>query len=111
MANLPISGLPQATSLDGTEILPFVQGGVTTQATAQDIPSIASLIQAEPGMWQDGWEDDVINTGTICTTSYTHVFEIFPFQHMSSGSNWIGLFFPGNVSTPLIQHATVDIKL
>ncbi len=37
MADLPISGLPTATSLDGTELLPFVQGGVTTQATAQDI--------------------------------------------------------------------------
>ena len=37
MANLPISGLPVASSLDGTELLPFVQGGVTTQATAQDI--------------------------------------------------------------------------
>lgn len=37
MPNLPISGLPSASSLDGTELLPFVQGGVTTQATAQDI--------------------------------------------------------------------------
>lgn len=37
MANLPISGLPTASALDGTELLPFVQGGVTTQATVQDI--------------------------------------------------------------------------
>jgi hypothetical protein len=37
MPNLPISGLPTASALDGTELLPFVQGGVTTQATAQDI--------------------------------------------------------------------------
>jgi hypothetical protein len=37
MANLPISGLPSSSALDGTELLPFVQGGVTTQATAQDI--------------------------------------------------------------------------
>jgi len=37
MPNLPISGLPAAASLDGTELLPFVQGGVTTQATVQDI--------------------------------------------------------------------------
>ena len=37
MADLPISGLPAASSLDGTELLPFVQAGVTTQATAQDI--------------------------------------------------------------------------
>lgn len=37
MADSKISALPSATSLDGTELLPFVQGGVTTQATAQDI--------------------------------------------------------------------------
>jgi hypothetical protein len=37
MANLPISGLPTASALDGTELLPFVQGGVTTQANVQDI--------------------------------------------------------------------------
>ena len=37
MADSKISGLPAASSLDGTELLPFVQGGVTTQATAQDI--------------------------------------------------------------------------
>ena len=37
MADLPISSLPTASALDGTELLPFVQGGVTTQATVQDI--------------------------------------------------------------------------
>jgi hypothetical protein len=37
MANLPISGLPTASALDGTELLPFVQGGVTTQANVQNI--------------------------------------------------------------------------
>lgn len=37
MSNLPISGLPTASTLDGTELLPFVQGGVTTQANVQDI--------------------------------------------------------------------------
>ena len=37
MPNLPISGLPTASALTGTELLPFVQGGVTTQANVQDI--------------------------------------------------------------------------
>ena len=37
MPNLPISGLPTASALDGTELLPFVQDGVTTQAIVQDI--------------------------------------------------------------------------
>jgi len=37
MANLSISGLPAVTSLDGTELLVNVQGGVTKQQTVQDI--------------------------------------------------------------------------
>jgi hypothetical protein len=37
MADLPISSLPTASALNGTELLPFVQGGVTTQATVQNI--------------------------------------------------------------------------
>jgi hypothetical protein len=37
MADLPISSLPTASALDGTELLPFVQDGVTTQAIVQDI--------------------------------------------------------------------------
>ena len=36
MANLPISGLPSASPLDGTELLVNVQGGVTKQQTVQD---------------------------------------------------------------------------
>jgi len=37
MPNLPISQLPLASALNGTEVLPLVQGGVTTQAIVQDI--------------------------------------------------------------------------
>ncbi|MDB4276934.1 hypothetical protein N9864_00265 [bacterium] len=36
MADSPISGLPAVTSLDGTELLVNVQGGVTKQQTVQD---------------------------------------------------------------------------
>jgi len=54
MADLPISGLPTITSLDGTELLPFVQGGVTTQGDVQDIlnanlPLTASSISVGSG--------------------------------------------------------------
>lgn len=50
MPNLPISGLPAASTLDGTELLPFVQGGVTKKQSVQQIlnanlPLTASSIQ------------------------------------------------------------------
>lgn len=37
MANTKISGLPVATTMTGTEVLPVVQGGVTTQATVAQL--------------------------------------------------------------------------
>lgn len=37
MPNLPISGLPSSSILTGIEVLPVVQGGVTSQANVQDI--------------------------------------------------------------------------
>ena len=37
MANLPISGLPNATSLQGDEAFVVVQGGVTKQSTIQNV--------------------------------------------------------------------------
>jgi hypothetical protein len=54
MPNLPISGLPTASLLTGTELLPFVQGGVTSQGTVSDIlnanlPLTASSISVGSG--------------------------------------------------------------
>ena len=46
MANLPISGLPTATSLDGTELLAAVQGSSTTKTTSQDIRDINTPLTA-----------------------------------------------------------------
>lgn len=37
MPNLPISGLPQATALDGTELFASVQGGVTKYTTVEEV--------------------------------------------------------------------------
>lgn len=42
MADLPISGLPAAGSLDGTELFAVVQGGVTKYTTAQNINYVTS---------------------------------------------------------------------
>lgn len=40
MADKKISQLPISTTLDGTELVPIVQGGVTVQATSQDIADL-----------------------------------------------------------------------
>jgi len=43
--NLPISGLPTASILNGTEALPIVQSGTTKQATTQDLLNNVQYIQ------------------------------------------------------------------
>jgi len=40
MADKRITELPSSVTLDGTEIVPIVQGGVTSQATTQDIADL-----------------------------------------------------------------------
>ena len=42
MADLPISGLPAAVALTGTELVPVVQSGVTVQTTVDDVAALAS---------------------------------------------------------------------
>ena len=90
MANLPISGLPQATSLDGTEILPFVQGGVTTQATAQDILN-ANLPVTSSGITVSG---DIVPTTSQGATLGT-IDKPFESIYLQSGSISIESDTPG----------------
>jgi hypothetical protein len=45
MADKKITELPISTTLDGTEIVPIVQGGVTSQATTQDIADLGGGTQ------------------------------------------------------------------
>lgn len=40
MADKKISQLPASTTLDGTELVPIVQGGVTVQATTQEVADL-----------------------------------------------------------------------
>lgn len=42
MVNIPISSLPAATTVSGTDVLPIVQGGVTKKANASLLPISAS---------------------------------------------------------------------
>ena len=96
MANLPISGLPTASALDGTELLPFVQGGVTTQATAQDILD-ANLPVTSSGIIVSGPIVPSVPSGSSLGTAE------FPFGDLfvSSGSINIASDIPGDPNTSL----------
>ena len=105
MANLPISGLPTASALDGTELLPFVQGGVTTQATAQDILN-ANLSITSSGITVSG---DIIPTtprGASLGTATNPFSSIF----VTSGSIYIESDIPGD-SPGIITNVGGDISI
>lgn len=40
VTGIPISGLPAGAALDGSELVPVVQGGVTVQTTTQEIADL-----------------------------------------------------------------------
>lgn len=42
MTDTKISSLPPATVLDGTELVPIVQGGVTVKASAADLAKVGN---------------------------------------------------------------------
>jgi hypothetical protein len=96
MANLPISGLPTASTLDGTELLPFVQGGVTTQANVQDILD-ANLPITSSGIVVSGPIVPYVPSGSSLGTAE------FPFRelYVSSGSINIASDTPGDPNTSL----------
>jgi len=60
MANKKITQLPSAGTLDGTEIVPLVKNGITSQTTTQDIADLGG---------GGGTFTDVENTQTITGTS------------------------------------------
>jgi hypothetical protein len=93
MANLPISGLPIASALDGTELLPFVQGGVTTQATAQDILD-ANLPVTSSGITVSG---DIVPT-TPRGATLGSIDKPFAELYLQSGSISIESDTPGDPS-------------
>ena len=93
MANLPISGLPVASSLDGTELLPFVQGGVTTQATAQDILD-ANLPVTSSG---------ITVSGDINVNGNSHFGTDLSNTHEFTGS----LLVSGSIDTNIIGGRTI----
>lgn len=105
MPNLPISGLPQATSLDGTEILPFVQGGVTTQATAQDILN-ANLPVTSSGITVSG---DIVPTTPQGATLGT-IDKPFESIYLQSGSISIESDTPGDPSA-IISNVSGNLEI
>jgi len=105
MPNLPISGLPSASSLDGTELLPFVQGGVTTQATAQDILN-ANLPVTSSGITLTG--DIVPSTPRGATLG--SIDKPFAELYLQSGSISIESDTPGDPSA-IISNVSGNLEI
>jgi len=105
MPNLPISGLPVASSLDGTELLPFVQGGVTTQATAQDILN-ANLPVTSSGITVSG---DIVPT-TPQGATLGSIDKPFAELYLQSGSISIESDTPGDPSA-LISNVSGNLEV
>jgi hypothetical protein len=105
MPNLPISGLPVATTLDGTELLPFVQGGVTTQATAQDILN-ANLPVTSSGITLTG--DIVPSTPRGATLG--SIDKPFAELYLQSGSISIESDTPGDPSA-IISNVSGNLEI
>ena len=105
MPNLPISGLPVATTLDGTELLPFVQGGVTTQATAQDILD-ANLPITSSGITVSG---DIVPT-TPQGATLGSIDKPFSELYLQSGSISIESDTPGDPSA-LISNRDGNLEI
>ncbi|MCK4391806.1 GNAT family N-acetyltransferase [Candidatus Bipolaricaulota bacterium] len=45
------------------------------QATQDDIPAVKTLMQSEPGFWQDSWRDDVLERGLTAAGALAFVCE------------------------------------
>jgi hypothetical protein len=105
MADSKISGLPAASSLDGTELLPFVQGGVTTQATAQDILN-ANLPITSSGITVSG---DIVPT-TPQGATLGSVDKPFSELYLQSGSISIESDTPGDPSA-LISNVGGNLEI
>lgn len=85
MADIKISELSSAVSLDGTELVPLVQSGGTVSATAQDIADLASgggSYTELTGTLTAGSTSLTLSDASITTSStidyYTSVFGVNP---------------------------------
>jgi hypothetical protein len=92
MANKKISQLTVAAPLTGTEVLPIVQGGVTVQATAQNIADLAGgalpvetvypttdALKAGQRFWYKGNEWHYMTQAEIDSTGWTGLIGVgFP---------------------------------
>jgi hypothetical protein len=69
MANTKISGLPSAAVLTGAELLPVVQAGVTTQATAAQISTLSNTLPVNGDNRITGIELSKFRLGSWNTTA------------------------------------------
>ena len=82
MADIKISELSTAVSLDGTELVPLVQSGGTVSATVQDIADLKEVYTEVTGTLTAGSTSLTLSDASITTSStidyYTSVFGVNP---------------------------------
>jgi hypothetical protein len=106
MADLPISGLPQSTNLDGTELLVNVQGGVTKKQTIQNILD-ANLPITSSGITVSG---DIVPT-TPQGATLGSIEKPFREIYLQSGSISIESDTPGDPSALISNfNGNVDVR-
>lgn len=132
MADLPISGLPAAGALDGTELFAAVQGGVTKKATLSGLRSFNadygafSSLETQSGSADTAYaikhattdlSNGVTTNGsykTQITVSKTGVYSVIcsiQFDHNSGGggaptiSSWV------NINGSPLANSSTDLEL
>lgn len=94
MANVKISELPDATlPLSGSEAVPLVQSGVTSQATAQDIADLGGGLSAPVTPTQGGTGITAYAQGDLLYASATNVLARLPEN--ATGSRYLSSVGPG----------------
>jgi hypothetical protein len=106
MTNVAISALPAASALDGTELVPIVQGGVTSQTTALDVAKLAETslyaATASETVANTSSETPLIGTGTGSLT--------LPADFLAEGRT-LKLWATGFQSSVLNPNLTLKVKL
>jgi hypothetical protein len=96
MADTKISAMTNAAALDGTELVPLVQGGANVKATTQDIADLAGA-GGIPSAISTGTDTYFATIAGVTTLSQGDAF-VIEFGNANTGSSTIDISGTGNVA-------------